>query len=56
MIKRQLQAVVNRWLFRENVIITYGKKAKAPAAFAKAYPEAVVQVLHQQNFEDFLLG
>ena len=32
------------------------KKAKAPAAFAKAYPEAVVQVLHQQNFEDFLLG
>lgn len=31
------------------------KKAKVPAAFAKAYPEAVVQVLHQQNFEDFLL-
>ncbi len=31
------------------------KKAKVPAAFAKAYPEAVVQVLHQENFEDFLL-
>jgi uncharacterized protein len=31
------------------------KKAKAPVAFAKAYPEAVVQVLHQENFEPFLL-
>jgi len=31
------------------------KKAKAPVAFAKAYPKAEVQVLHQQNFEPFLL-
>jgi len=31
------------------------KKAKAPAAFAKAYPRAEVQLLHQQNFEPFLL-
>jgi predicted AAA+ superfamily ATPase len=31
------------------------KKAKAPVAFAKAYPKAEVQVLHRQNFEPFLL-
>lgn len=31
------------------------KKAKMPLAFAKAYPKAEIQVLHQQNFESFLL-
>lgn len=31
------------------------KKAKTPVAFAKAYPKAEIQVLHQQNFESFLL-
>lgn len=31
------------------------KKAKVPTAFAKAYPEATTEVLHQQNFEDFLM-
>ena len=31
------------------------EKAKKPVAFAKAYPKAEVQVLHQHNFEPFLL-
>lgn len=31
------------------------EKAKKPVAFAKAYPKAEVQLLHQHNFEPFLL-
>ena len=35
MIKRQLQAVVNRWLFREKVIIIYGARQVGKTTLAK---------------------